>query len=81
MRYYVTNIDWDTNTSEGHERSLFLPEDVVVLADSLKLTPQQFEDDEAVGAALEEYISCLYGFHLNSFSYVDESEVTGGERS
>jgi hypothetical protein len=75
MRYYVTNIDWDTNTSEGHERALFLPEDVVVHLDIDNL-----EDDEKVGCAISDYLGVRYGFEVNGFSYIDENEVQGGER-
>lgn len=78
MRYYVTNIDWDTNTCEGHEQSLFLPEDVTVQSDSLNI--DNFEDDDKVGIAIGDYLGIRYGFYVNGFSYIDEDEVQGGEK-
>jgi len=79
MRYYVTNIDWDTNTSEGQERALFLPEDVIV--QSYNLDIDNFEDDDKVGGAIGDYLGVRYGFQVNGFSYIDENEVQGGERA
>ena len=79
MQYYVTNIDWDTNTSEGQERALFLPEDVIV--QSYNLDIDNFEDDDKVGGAIGDYLGVRYGFQVNGFSYIDENEVQGGERA
>lgn len=78
MRFYVTNIDWDTNTDEGHEQSLHLPEDVIVQSDCLNL--QSYQDDEVVASAIGDYLGIRYGFQVNGFVYIDEDEVQGGEK-
>jgi hypothetical protein len=78
MTYYITNIDWDTNRSEQQEELLRLPQDVLVYSSSLDI--DNFNDDEVVGNALGDYLTTLYGFEVNGFVFVDNEQVSGGEK-
>ena len=73
MRYYVTNIDWDTNFSLEQEKQLHLPEDIVVQSDSLNVV--DFNNDEQVSNALSNYLNLRYGFQVGGFTFIDESEI------
>lgn len=78
MTFYITNIDWVTNLSKTRQDLLRLPEDVVV--QSYALSAVDLNDDEQIAEALSEYLTNLYGFQVNGFIFVDETEVTGGEK-
>lgn len=77
MTYYITNIDWDTNTCVEREKALHLPQDITVCSTSLK---GDVSTDELLAESLQEYMSTLYGFAVNAFNFVDLQEVVGGER-
>jgi hypothetical protein len=70
MRYYVTNIEWQTNGQSID--SLFLPIDVVIVSDALTTDTT---DDEALAESIRDYLSTRYGFNVGDFTFIEELKL------